>query len=47
MQVHGGIAMTWEDDAHLVLRRVQSNRMLFGTPAWHADRLCDVVGVAS
>jgi alkylation response protein AidB-like acyl-CoA dehydrogenase len=47
MQVHGGIAMTWEDDAHLVLRRVQSNRALFGAPAWHADRLCDVVGVAS
>ena len=47
MQVHGGIAMTWDDDAHLVLRRVQSNRMLFGAPGWHADRLCDVVGVAS
>ncbi|HEX5097108.1 MAG TPA: acyl-CoA dehydrogenase, partial [Acidimicrobiia bacterium] len=47
MQVHGGIAMTWEDDAHLYLRRVQSNRMLFGSPTWHADRLCDVVGVAA
>ncbi|OHV43624.1 hypothetical protein BCD48_27635 [Pseudofrankia sp. BMG5.36] len=47
MQVHGGIAMTWEDDSHLFLRRVQSNRMLYGPPAWHADRLCDVVGVAS
>lgn len=45
MQVHGGIAMTWEHDAHLVLRRVQSNRMMFGSPDWHADRLCDVVGV--
>jgi alkylation response protein AidB-like acyl-CoA dehydrogenase len=45
MQVCGGIAMTWEDDSHLFLRRVQSNRMLFGTPAWHADRLCDIVGM--
>ena len=47
MQVHGGIGMTWEDDSHLFLRRVQSNRMLFGSPEWHADRLCDVVGVAA
>jgi alkylation response protein AidB-like acyl-CoA dehydrogenase len=46
MQVMGGIAMTWEHDAHLFLRRVQSNRLLFGAPAWHADRLCDLVGVA-
>ncbi len=47
MQVHGGIAMTWEDDAHLFLRRVRSNRALFGSPAWHADRLCDEVGVVA
>jgi alkylation response protein AidB-like acyl-CoA dehydrogenase len=47
MQVHGGIAMTWEDDCHLYLRRVQSNRMLHGSPAWHADRLCTVVGVGA
>lgn len=46
MQVHGGIAMTWEDDSHLYLRRLRSNEVLFGSPAWHADRLCDVVGMA-
>jgi alkylation response protein AidB-like acyl-CoA dehydrogenase len=45
MQVHGGIAMTWDDDCHLYLRRVRSNSMLFGTAGWHSDRLCDVVGM--
>ena len=47
MQVQGGIAMTWEDESHLYLRRVASNRMLFGSPQWHADRLCELVGVVS
>ncbi|OHV43576.1 hypothetical protein [Pseudofrankia sp. BMG5.36] len=37
----------WEDDSHLFLRRVQSNRMPYGTPEWHSDRLGDVVGVAA
>jgi alkylation response protein AidB-like acyl-CoA dehydrogenase len=47
MQVHGGIAMTWDDDCHLFLRRVKSNSMLFGTPWWHSDRLCEVIGMAA
>jgi alkylation response protein AidB-like acyl-CoA dehydrogenase len=46
LQVFGGIAMTWEHDAHLVLRRAQANRVMLGSPWWHAGRLCDVVGVA-
>jgi alkylation response protein AidB-like acyl-CoA dehydrogenase len=45
MQVHGGIAMTWEDDCHLFLRRVKSNSMLFGTEGWHSNRLCEVIGM--
>ena len=47
MQVHGGIAMTWEDDCHLYLRRVRSNAMLFGTDGWHSERLCEVIGMAA
>jgi alkylation response protein AidB-like acyl-CoA dehydrogenase len=47
MQVHGGIAMTWDDDCHLFLRRVKSNSMLFGTQGWHSDRLCEVIGMAA
>ena len=45
MQVHGGIAMTWEVDSHLYLRRVRSNAVLFGTAVWHSDRLCDLLGI--
>jgi alkylation response protein AidB-like acyl-CoA dehydrogenase len=47
MQVCGGIAMTWEHDSHLYLRRLQSNRALYGSPAWHSDRLCDLLGLAA
>ncbi len=47
MQVQGGIAMTWEDDSHLYLRRAKSNAMLFGTAQWHADRLCDAIGMTA
>ncbi len=36
IQMHGGIAFTWEHAAHLYLRRARSTAQLFGTPA--ADR---------
>ena len=36
VQLHGGIAITWEHDAHLVLKRAHALRQLFG-PA-HAHR---------
>jgi alkylation response protein AidB-like acyl-CoA dehydrogenase len=31
-QLHGGIAITWEHDAHLVLKRAQALNQLFGLP---------------
>jgi alkylation response protein AidB-like acyl-CoA dehydrogenase len=31
-QLHGGIAITWEHDAHLVLKRAQALHQLFGLP---------------
>ncbi|MEV7398181.1 acyl-CoA dehydrogenase family protein [Aeromicrobium sp. NPDC092404] len=31
-QLHGGIAITWEHDAHLVLKRAQALNQLFGQP---------------
>ena len=37
--VHGGIGFTWEHDAHLYLKRVKLDEVLFGTPAWHRRRL--------
>ena len=32
IQLHGGIAITWEHNAHLVLKRAQALNQLFGLP---------------
>ena len=32
VQIHGGIGFTWEDSAHLYLRRARTDEVLFGTP---------------
>jgi alkylation response protein AidB-like acyl-CoA dehydrogenase len=45
LQVHGGIGYTWEHDLHLYLRRIESNRALYGSPEQHLDRLADVIGL--
>jgi alkylation response protein AidB-like acyl-CoA dehydrogenase len=47
MQVHGGIAMTWEHWAHLYLRRVRTNDALYGSAGWHQDRLCTLAGMGA
>lgn len=39
VQIHGGIGFTWEDSAHLYLRRARTDEVLFGKPADHWDRL--------
>ncbi len=38
IQMHGGIAFTWEHPAHLFLRRARSGAQLFGGPARHRER---------
>ncbi|CAI9413988.1 acyl-CoA dehydrogenase family protein [Nocardioides sp. T2.26MG-1] len=35
VQLHGGIAITWEHDAHLVLKRAHALGQLFGTSRTH------------
>jgi alkylation response protein AidB-like acyl-CoA dehydrogenase len=40
LQIHGGIGYTWEHDLHLMMRRVQANSALYGTPTWHRERVC-------
>ena len=35
VQLHGGIAITWEHDAHLVLKRAHALGQLFGSPRAH------------
>ena len=39
VQLHGGIGFTWEHDAHVFVRRIQSGRQLLGTPSWHRQRV--------
>ena len=43
MQIHGGIGYTYEHDLHLRLRRAYADDVLFGTGAWHLDRLADLL----
>jgi alkylation response protein AidB-like acyl-CoA dehydrogenase len=39
IQLHGGIAITWEHDAHLYFKRAHGNTHLFGSPREHVARL--------
>jgi alkylation response protein AidB-like acyl-CoA dehydrogenase len=45
LQIHGGIGYTWEHDMHLYLRRIESNRALYGSPEQHLDRVAEIVGL--
>ncbi len=42
-QVHGGIAFTWEHDAHLHLKRAMAGKQLFGSPEAHRERMAELV----
>jgi alkylation response protein AidB-like acyl-CoA dehydrogenase len=45
LQIHGGIGYTWEHDLHLFMRRASVNSVLYGSPAWHRERVCAVHGL--
>ncbi|WAC93932.1 acyl-CoA dehydrogenase family protein [Mycobacterium sp. Aquia_213] len=45
IQVHGGIAFTWEHDLHLYFRRAKSTAALFGSSARHRALLADRAGL--
>lgn len=38
VQMHGGIAFTWEHPAHLYLRRARTGMQLFGAPTQYRER---------
>jgi alkylation response protein AidB-like acyl-CoA dehydrogenase len=44
IQLHGGIAITWEHDAHLYLKRAYGNAQLFGGTSGHVARLAVELG---
>jgi len=44
IQLHGGIAITWEHDAHLYFKRAHGNAQLYGTTREHVARLAVELG---
>jgi alkylation response protein AidB-like acyl-CoA dehydrogenase len=44
IQLHGGIAITWEHDAHLYFKRAHSSGQLLGRPGAHA--LAELAGLS-
>jgi alkylation response protein AidB-like acyl-CoA dehydrogenase len=45
IQVHGGIAFTWEHDLHLYFRRATTTQALFGSSTHHRGLLADRAGL--
>jgi alkylation response protein AidB-like acyl-CoA dehydrogenase len=45
IQVHGGIGFTWEHPAHLYFKRAKASEAMFGTPAYHRERLAARLGL--
>jgi alkylation response protein AidB-like acyl-CoA dehydrogenase len=44
IQLHGGIAITWEHDAHRYFKRAHGGAQLFCAPPVHVDRLARLAG---
>jgi alkylation response protein AidB-like acyl-CoA dehydrogenase len=44
IQMHGGIAFTWDHPAHLYLRRARADAQLFGSPAHFRERYVQPLG---
>lgn len=47
IQLHGGIGITWEHDAHRYFKRAHGSSQLFGSPARHRERLGAELGLPS
>ncbi|MGW2183055.1 acyl-CoA dehydrogenase family protein [Streptomyces sp. NPDC001732] len=46
VQLHGGIAITWEHDAQMVFKRAHATSQLFGQPHEHRQRLFRLLDLA-
>lgn len=44
IQLHGGIGITWEHEAHEYFKRAHGSALLFGSPAAHRQRLAARLG---
>ncbi|MFG2140026.1 acyl-CoA dehydrogenase family protein [Streptomyces sp. NPDC048650] len=47
VQLHGGIGITWEHDAHRYFKRAHGCGQLFGAPARHRERLAAELGLTA
>ncbi|MEU6662870.1 acyl-CoA dehydrogenase family protein [Streptomyces sp. NPDC046821] len=45
IQLHGGIGITWEHQAHLHFKRAHADRQLFGAPSAHRAHLAERLGL--
>ena len=45
LQVHGGIAFTWEHDLHFFLKRARADAALFGSARHHRERVAALAGL--
>lgn len=45
IQLHGGIAFTWEHDIHLHFKRAKATKLLLGSPQHHRRLLGDVLAL--
>ena len=45
IQVHGGVAYTWEHPAHLYHRRAKASQVLLGDGVRHRDRVASAIGM--
>jgi alkylation response protein AidB-like acyl-CoA dehydrogenase len=45
VQIHGGVGFTWEYDVHLYFKRARSTEILFGSPAYHRERVAQRIGL--
>ncbi|MFE0427147.1 acyl-CoA dehydrogenase family protein, partial [Streptomyces sp. NPDC058953] len=43
VQLHAGIAMTWEHPAHLYLKRAKSAQLALGSPGAHRAQLAELI----
>ena len=45
VQIHGGVGFSWEYDVHLYFKRARSTEILFGSPAYHRERVAQRMGL--
>jgi alkylation response protein AidB-like acyl-CoA dehydrogenase len=45
LQIHGGVGFTWEYEVHLYFKRAKSTEILFGSPAYHRERVAQRIGL--